>query len=72
MIKSNEEEKMYLELNKSRKIIKTRFSEMIEAYPKHIRSVSKKGLSVKLLLFTIAYNIKKLEKDYITNEYLNV
>ncbi|WP_245528987.1 hypothetical protein [Methanotorris formicicus] len=29
-------------------------------FPKRIRAISKRGFSVKLLLFTIAYNIKTL------------
>ncbi|WP_244409523.1 transposase [Methanocaldococcus jannaschii] len=58
MIKPNEEAKKYKELNKLRKAIETNLSKLAESFPRHIRAVSKKGLSAKLLLFTIAYNIQ--------------
>jgi hypothetical protein len=59
MLKSNEEAKKYKELNKLRKVIETNLSKLVGLLPRHIRAVSKRGLSVKLLLFTIAYNIKE-------------
>ena len=59
MIKSNEEVKMYKKLSKLRKIIETNLSKLVELFPRHIRAVSKRGSSAKLLLFTIAYNIKE-------------
>lgn len=58
MIKLFVERKKYKILNKLKKSIETNFSELVTMFPKHIRAVSKKGLSVKLLLFTITYNLK--------------
>ncbi len=59
MIKSNEEAKMYKKLSKLRKIIETNLSKLVELFLRHIQAVSKRGLSAKLSLFTIAYNIKE-------------
>ncbi|MFU8652060.1 transposase [Methanotorris formicicus] len=60
MIKSFIEKIKYKILNKLRKTIETNFSKLVEMFPKRIRAISKRGFSVKLLLFTIAYNIKTL------------
>ncbi|MFU8652793.1 transposase [Methanotorris formicicus] len=62
MTKSFIERTKYKILNKLRKSIETNFSKLVAMFPKHIRAVSKKGLSVKLLLFTIAYNLKVLDE----------
>lgn len=62
MLKSFTEKIKYRRLNKLRRIIETNFSKFVEKFPKHIRAVSKNGLSVKLLLFTIAYNIEILNE----------
>jgi len=66
MIKSAHEKLYYNVLKKLRKSIETNFSKFVEKFPKHIRAVSKKGLSVKLILFTIAYNLEVLDmiKEY--------
>ncbi|EHP85484.1 transposase [Methanotorris formicicus Mc-S-70] len=62
MIKSFIERTKYKILNKLRKSIETNFSKLVAMFSKHIHAVSKKGLSVKLLLFTIAYNLKVLDE----------
>ncbi|XRO77820.1 hypothetical protein ACO3VM_05800 [Methanocaldococcus sp. 10A] len=61
MIKSFPENLYYNILKKLRKSIETNFSRFVEKFPKHIRAVSKKGLSVKLILFTIASNFEILD-----------
>jgi len=61
MIKTLPELLYYKVLKKLRKSIETNFSGFVEKFPKHIRAISKKGLSVKLILFTIAYNIEILD-----------
>ena len=62
MTKSFVERTKYKILNKLRKSIETNFSKLVAMFPKHLRAVSKKGLSVKLLLFTIAHNLKVLNE----------
>ena len=62
MIKDKRERKYYKNLAKARKIIETRFSQLEEYGLRFIRTVSRRGLAIKIILSILAFNICQMMK----------
>ncbi len=57
MISSDNEREYYRALSKLRKMIETIFSQLENLGLRFVRAISRRGLAIKIILSTIAYNI---------------
>lgn len=60
MVRSREELLYYRVLNRVRRIIETRFSQLEEYGLRYVRAVTRRGLAIKIITAILAFNIYQL------------